>query len=471
LRVLPRPLDLGTNIAIWRTSLLSVDTSAQRVWEATLGRLQLQVTRPSFDTWLRGTVGVDLADRQLVVGVPTTFVAEWLEQRMCHLIEAAVETVAQEPLAVRFQVHQAQPAAALPDSPKANEAPRPATQQTRNGSSLNHRYTFSSFVVGGSSQLAHAAAMAVSDHPGEQYNPLFIYSPVGLGKTHLLHAIAHRARAQGKTAHYISTEEFTHEFITAIRDRTTTEFRARHRSVDILLIDDIQFISGKEQTQEGFFHTFNALHNANRQVVITCDRPPASLVLLEDRLVSRFEWGLIAAIQAPDPETRLAILRHQSQDAPVELSDSVLALIAQLSPASVRQLQGNLTRVVAMSHFTQQPASQELVMDLLGPASPDGSSPAGPTAHQIIDHVARHYQLPPDSLSSPRRDKKTSAARQVAMYILTKLLYLAPADVGLLLGPRDRTTVLYSLRKLSSQLVSDSSLAKDLALLTTELRR
>ena len=255
------------------------DGSAQRLWNATLGRLQIQVTRPTFDTWLRDTVALSFEDHHLVVAVPTTFGAEWLEKRMYQLIERAIRAVAQEPIDVSFQVQQPHAAALSWPSPTPHTNGSSPGGNGSNGhtppsSTLNHRYTFESFMVGSSNQLAHAAALAVAERPGQAYNPLFLYGGVGLGKTHLLHAIAQWVSARGCATRYVSTEQFTNDFISSIKDRRTAEFREKYRSVDVLLIDDIQFICGKEQTQEGFFHTFNVLHNAGRQIVIACDRAP-----------------------------------------------------------------------------------------------------------------------------------------------------------------------------------------------------
>ena len=449
---------------------MTLDTSAQRVWEAALGRLQLQVTRPSFDTWLRDTSGLSLAEQCLVVGVPTTFAAEWLERRMYGLIETAVAAVSQEPLEVAFRVRNAapvaEPAAPLEQHHQAlaampHGAPPPP--------GLNGRYTFDSFVVGPCNQLAHAASLAVSDRPGDTYNPLFIHSAVGLGKTHLLQAIAHRVRAQGKTAHYVTSEQFTNEFVGAIQARKTADFRDRYRSADVLLVDDIQFISGKEQTQEGFFHTFNALHTAGKQVVIACDRPPSALALLETRLQSRFEWGLTADIQPPALETRLAILLHRAESAPVPVPADVLELIAERMTGNIRQLEGGLNKVVALSHFTGNPISIGMAEDILGPIEHSSSTVAHPTAESVVAAVASHFAIPLATLSGRRRDKPVAHARQVAMFLLTQELRCTPEEAGRSLGGRDRTTALYATRKVSGQATADPTFARELQQLRTAL--
>ena len=438
---------------------------ARRVWDAALGRLQLQVTRPSYDTWLRDTVGLSFEDDGLVIGVPTTFAAQWLEQRLRGIVETAVASVARQQLAISFRV-AALPSPVRADAPKPGAVPIPVGQTASAETSppsvaarsahFIARYTFRSFVVGPGNRLAHASAMAVAEAPGDTYNPLFLHSGPGLGKTHLLHAIAQEARGAGRSVHYVSAEQFTNEFLSAIRERRTAEFRDRYRAVDLLLIDDIQFISGKEGTQEGFFHTFNALHEAGRQIVLTCDRPPSALPLLEERLRSRFEWGLIADISLPDLETRLTILHQRTCNASLSIPQEVLEYIAATELGNIRRLEGHLNKVLALAEFTGQPITIDLARDVLPPPTP-GTEP--PTPKAIIAAVADFHGLPPASLVSKRRDKMVATARQITMHLLSRLLHLPPEAIGQALGGRDRSTVLYSLRKVAQQLASDSQLA------------
>ena len=436
---------------------MSFELSAQRLWEAVLGRLQVQVTRPAFDTWLRSTTGLSLADGRLSVGVPNIFTAEWLEQRMFQLIDSAVYAVAREPLEVRFEVGQAWTSEVnTPTAPALAPEPRPLSASATE-SPINIRHTFDSFVVSASNQLAQAAAIAVADKPGAQFNPLFIYSGVGMGKTHLLHAIAHRARTQGKVARYISTEQFTNDFITSIREHKTAEFRQRHRQVDLLLVDDIQFISGKEQTQEGFFHTFNSLQDSNKQVVIAGDRPPSAVPLLADRLRSRFEGGLVADIQAPEVETRVAILQRRAKEAAVDVPTDVLVYLAERVPSNVRQMEGSLTRLTAMAQFTSRPITLTLAEQLLGPGL-DPAAPSPLTSDRVLETVASYYRIAPALLKSARRDKQVAAARQIAAYLLSQLIRLSPEVIGAELGGRDQSTILYSLRKVAHLLERNPSL-------------
>jgi len=449
---------------------MPADSSAQRVWEAVLGRLQLQITRPSFDTWLRDTSGLSLDGQALVVGVPTTFAAEWLQRRMHNLIGAAVGAVTGATPTITYRVRGAaeEPvefALLSGTAPAATAAPRPSAHE----SGLNPRYTFDSFVVGPSNQLAYAASLAVADGPTGSYNPLYLYGNVGLGKTHLLQAIAHRAVAAGRSVTYVTCEQFTNEYVAAIRERRTDQFRSRYRQMDMLLVDDIQFLSGKDATQEGFFHTFNALHGAGRQVVLASDRTPAWMPLLEERLRSRFEWGLMADVGAPDHETRLAILQARAADMPVAIHDGVLAYVAEARPGSIRQLEGSLNRIGALAHFTGRLADLELARSVIG-SDPGTASHAAISPRQVIVEVARHYSLTLQDLTGGKRDRRTTAARHVAMYLLRTNLHCRPEEIGQALGGRDRTTVLYGLQRIDQRLPGDHTLQRDLATITNSLR-
>jgi chromosomal replication initiator protein len=451
------------------------DAKAQWVWEAALGQLQLQVSRPSYNTWLKDTVGLAIDASRLVVGLSNTFAAECLEQRMYGLIQSAVEEVVGAPLEVHFRVvppaieraaslgswpDASSPSVSLPVNPPTEATMSSPSREIRQASpALNPRYTFEQFVVGKGNQLAYAAAVAVASSPGISYNPLFVYSGVGLGKTHLLHGIAHQISRLGLNFLYVTTEQFTNEFIAAIRDRSTDEFRARYRSVDVLLIDDIQFISGKEQTQEGFFHTFNDLHNANRQIIVASDRPPKALALLEDRLRSRFEWGLIADIQPPDLETRMAILRFKAEQGNLPISNEVLDFIARKAQKNIRELEGSLNRVVAYAQLV----NSTITIDLAARALAD------------LLHERHLRTLQPEALLhagaliGKRRDKHTALARQVAMYLLREDAHRPLKEVGRLLGGRDHTTVLYAVKKVTEEMESSNRLRQDILTLREEL--
>lgn len=450
-------------------------TTAKGVWDAVLGRLQLEVTRPSYETWLRNTSGLSLHEDELVVGTPSTFVAEMLEHRMYSLISQAVDRVVDGRLEVRFQVVPqgagVQAAATGPDRSDGKQGgvdaeaghDRPAPDfPTVLGSRpiLNPVYTFEGFVIGKSNELAHAAAVAVAENPGRAYNPLFIYADVGLGKTHLLHAIGHRISAAGGSLLYSTTEDFTNEYIKAIRGGTTEEFRHRYRTADALLLDDIQFLIGKEQTQEGFFHTFNALHMSNRQVVITSDRPVTQLSLLEDRVRSRLAGGLVVDIQSPDLETRLAILRAKADASGYQFTQGVLEFFAERIHKNIRDLEGNLNRVIAYAQLSREHISIDLVKraiaDSLHPASHRRVSD-----QQILDSVAAYFDVEREALFTRRRDKQTALARQVAMYLLREELHLGFTAIGRTLGGKDHTTVIHACSRIASRIDADSHLRRD----------
>ena len=325
---------------------------------------------------------------------------------------------------------------------------------------FNPRYTFPSFVVGPSNQLAYCAANAVADSPGQAYNPLFIYAGVGLGKTHLLHAIGHRCAENGQSALYVTSEQFTNDFISAIRNRTTEEFRSRYRGVQVLLMDDVQFLSGKEQTHEGFFHTFNDLHTSGRQVVITSDRPPHELALLQDRMRSRFEWGLIADIEPPGLETRIAIVTLKAELLGVKLADDIIELMAKRVQNNVRELEGSLNRIVAYAQLMNVPITYESVAKILDSAT---SQPARENIDpaSIVAQVANHFQIEPQALMGRSRIKKISLARQVAMYLLICELEMSPTQVGRMLGNRDHATVIHGAGKINGEIHEDSPVKQD----------
>jgi len=438
-----------------------VDVRASNTWKAVLGDLQLQVARPIYDTWLKDTVGLSMDANCLTVEVPTSFATEWLEQRMYHLIQKTALRVTDLPLEVQFQVSVSDLVGRQIDEDWDDEPQDDVAASSESRHSLNHKYTFKSFVVGPCNQLSYNAALAVAEAPGRSYNPLFLYSAVGLGKTHLLHAIAQYCISKGRRTLYVTCEQFTNEFIAAIRSRTTEEFRARYRGVEVLLIDDIQFISGKEQTQEGFFHTFNDLHNAGRQVILTSDRPPKAMPLLEDRLVSRFEWGLIADIQPPGLETRLAILRAKADQMTVDLDDNIIEFLARKVQKNVRELEGSLNRIVAYSQLTQQPIGMDLasqvVSDFMQEPARRSSDPAS-----ILDEVTRHYRVNPNALAGPSRKKDIVRARHVAMYLLHEELGMRDTDIGRQLGGRDHSTVISAVGKVGSQINADTQLRQDI---------
>jgi len=415
--------------------------SAQEIWEAALGELQIQVNKPNYRTWLEKTVGLSYQDNQFIVGVPNHFVAEYLDKNQRSLIEKTLIGLTHHDVKVLFSVdarHQNSPG-----SYRSREESLPM---------FNPKYTFDSFVVGNCNRLAHAAALGVAENPGRSYNPLFIYGGVGLGKTHLLQAIGHMAQASHIQVICVSGEKFTNEFINAIREKKTEEFRNKYRKADMLLIDDINFISGKEQTEECFFHTFNELHNANHQLAITSDRPPKSLPLLQDRLRSRFEWGLVVDIQPPDFETRLSILQSKSEREGANITSDVLEFVAQQSQQNIRELEGNLNRVIAYIRLTRASVTIELASRALESIATKTAKGASTTLTLVIESVADSFQLTPLALKSRNRDKETALARQVAMYLLKQGTNCSLAEIGLELGGRNPSTVSYAYEKIASDI-------------------
>ena len=405
-----------------------------KLWEETLRELRSRIPEESFEAWLKGTKGVGVDGDSLVVGVPSSFVLEWLDKRMRPIIEETLSKVSGRSLNLRFEVLGA-----------TSKKPSP----------FNPKYTFSSFIVGDSNRLAHAAALAVAENPGGSYNPLFIYGGVGLGKTHLLHAIGNKTYERMKVL-YTTAEQFTNEFILAIKERRTEDFREKYRTVDILLIDDIHFIAGKEQTQEGIFHTFNDLHNAGKQIVISSDRHPRSLPLLEERLRSRFEWGLIVDIQPPDYETRLAILQAKAEEeggAPID----VLKFIARKFTSNIRELEGALNKVFAFSRIFNLP----LNIDTAVRALQDVKERRRITKELVLEVISEYFGIPVETIKGRRRDKPVALARQIAMYLLREELSMSWTEIGKFLGGKDHSTVIHGYEKTAYEMDINPALRRE----------
>ena len=433
---------------------------AVEIWKAALDELQGKVSPANYQTWLKNTVGLTYSDSCFTVGVSSSFVTESLEKRLHPLIEKTLIGITGKPLSVQFQVHLGNGDEEL--TPPVPSTPSSTNYKQRTGApKLNRKYTFSSFIVGSSNRLAHAAALGVAENPGNSYNPLFVYSGVGLGKTHLLHAIGWEAIRVRPRVMYVTAEQFTNEFISAIRERRSEDFRDKYRSVDVLLLDDIQFIAGKEQTQEGLFHTFNALHTGNSQIVISCDRPPKSLTLLEDRLRSRFEWGLIVDMQPPDLETRIAILQTKAEEQKTGAPTEVLNFIARRIQKNIRELEGALSRVLAYARLTKSPLTVELATQALADISSDAHKRTL-TPAVILNVAATFFNIPPETLQGKRRDKTSCQARQIAMYLLREELQCSWTQIGRELGGRDHSTILHGYHKISDEINTDHGLRRDL---------
>jgi chromosomal replication initiator protein len=429
--------------------------SAKEIWEAALGELQIQVSKPNYQTWLAKTVGFNYQDNLFIVGVPNPFVAEYLDKNQRSLIEKTLIGLTRRDTNVVFQVDGRYQKSGC-DYGDRGEIPLATTQPPK----FNSKYTFDSFVVGSSNSLAHAAALEVARNPGGSHNPLFIYGGVGLGKTHLLQAIGNAAIASHIRVLYVSTEQFTNEFINAIQERKTREFRHKYRSVDMLLIDDIHFIAGKGQTEESFFHTFNELHNTNRQIVITNNYPPKSIPLLQERLRSRLEWGLVTDIQPPDFKTRLAILQAKAKDRGVNIALDVLELIAQRAQQNIRELEGCLNRVIAYAKLVRALVTPELATKALKDLTGKDAKAPSVTPSLVIETVAKSFQLSPLDLKSGRRDREAALARQVAMYLIKQETNCSLAQIGTELGNRDHSTVIYAYKKIESHINTSPDLKR-----------
>lgn len=449
----------------------SSTSSPQGVWERVLGLLQIEVARGTYEAFLRETVGLALDGERFVVGTPSPFAKTYLEQRAYGLVRDALERALGRPVEVEFRVvpkglGQVDRGACPPDIPPTDADARGESL----GTPLNPHYTFATFIVGESNRYAHAAAVAGAEHPGTKYNPIFIYSDVGLGKTHLLHAAGHRCLERGMRILYTSAEQFTNQFIRSIREGKGEAFRLQFRSIDILLVDDVHFLIGKEQTQEAFFHIFNELHNASKQIVLTCDRPPKSLRPLEDRLRSRFEWGLVADIQPPDLETRLAILRAKSEALGLAVPSPVLDFLGKRIYRSIRELEGVLNRLAALADLTGRPITLDLAQQaLVLPGTRSERRPLDP--EEVVSMVAQHFGLEPMALKGPRRDKTTATARHIAMFLLREEAQRPLTEIGRLLGGKDHTTVLHACEKVRLQMDTDPHVRHALLTLRERLQR
>lgn len=431
-----------------------MNKSADEIWVAALGGLELQVTKANYQTWLKDTVGLSCENGQFVVGAPNTFAVEWLEKRLRHLIKKTLANIIGRQVDVRFEVCHDQQSSSPPEVHTSNNG-------RTNYARFNPKYTFPSFIVGSCNRLAHAAAIGVAENPGTVYNPLFVYGGVGLGKTHLLHAIGQSVQQNARQVIYVTAEQFTNDFIASIREKSTEDFRNKYRSADVLLIDDIQFIAGKEQTQEGLFHTFNDLHTASRQIILSSDRPPKALSLLEDRLRSRFEWGLIVDIQPPDFETRIAILQGKAAESRVSISADVLHVIARKVQNNIRELEGALNRVVAYANLTNAAITPEIAANALEEIATGDCRPTI-TPELVINTSAEHFGLEPEALLGKKRDKSVALARQVAMYLMREEMDASWTDIGRALGGRDHSTILHGHQKIATEIEASSVLRREI---------
>jgi chromosomal replication initiator protein len=433
--------------------------NAEHAWQSVLGQLQMEMPRASFDTWVRDTRPISYQNGILVVGVRNAYARDWLENRLASTVNRLLVGILNASVNVDFVVNgnEHEPVAEETHTARPPFEPVEVYDPPARPSNMNPRYLFETFVVGSGNRLAHAACLAVAEKPARAYNPLFLYGGVGLGKTHLLHAIGNACHKRGLNVLYVSSEEFTNDMINAIRTHTNQAFREKYRSADVLLVDDIQFIAGKESTQEEFFHTFNTLHGQDKQIIVSSDRPPKSLNTLDERLRSRFEWGLTADIQPPDLETRLAILRSKAERTGRQISDDILESIARRVQSNIRELEGALNRIMAFADLSGAMLTPQLVEAALADLLPHRRDV---DPEKIIELVAKEWQTTVDALLGRDRSQKIAQPRQVAMYLLRKETNASLPQIGEVLGGRDHTTVMYAIEKIASDIETKTDLRK-----------
>ncbi|MDY6847441.1 MAG: chromosomal replication initiator protein DnaA [Chloroflexota bacterium] len=429
---------------------------AEHAWQATIGQLQLEMSKASFDTWVSSAqfLNYDQESGLFTVGVKNAYARDWLDDRLSAKLSRLLTGMIGKPVTTEIKVHSTNTSSPERSQEKTISQPVPVTNDNP---TINGRYRFDNFVVGADNRLAHAACMAVAESPARAYNPLFLYGGVGLGKTHLLHAIGNACPPANLSVLYVSSEEFTNDLINAIRTHSTPAFREKYRQVDVLLIDDIQFIAGKESTQEEFFHTFNTLHGQNKQLVISSDRSPKALVTLEERLRSRFEWGLTADIQPPDVETRLAILRAKAERAGRQVPADILEMIARQVQSNIRELEGALNRVLAYADLTGVPLTLELAHNALTDFLPQGMDLQ---PDDVLAEVSKTFGVSNDRILGRERTREVTLPRQIAMYLMREEGGVSLPKIGEIIGGRDHTTVIYACDKVNNLMETDEQLRR-----------
>lgn len=434
-----------------------MNSGLNELWEKTLSIIKDEMTEVSYNTWIKSAIPQSISENKIIFAVPNNFTRDTLDGRYKDLIKNAIKIISSKEYEVEFRIISEDSTDSSSTRNKQSKVKEINNDDTF--ALLNPKYTFDSFVIGNSNRFAHAASLAVAESPAKAYNPLFIYGGVGLGKTHLMHAIGHfiAQNTPKIRVSYVSSEKFTNELINSIKDDKNTEFRNKYRNVDVLLIDDIQFIAGKERTQEEFFHTFNALYEANKQIIISSDRPPKEIPTLEDRLRSRFEWGLIADIQPPDFETRMAILKKKADVDNLEIPNEVLVYIATKIKSNIRELEGALIRLVAYSSLTNREINEDLASEALKDIISNRQSKQV-TIELIQDIVSSYYNLKIEDFKSQRRTRNISYPRQIAMYLSRKLTDISLPKIGDEFGGRDHTTVIHAYEKISENLKDDEAL-------------
>lgn len=439
---------------------------SDNVWQATLGEIELTISRASYITWFKNTRLLKHTTDRLVIGVPNVFIKQQLERKYNQLIADILEKNGVKPEIVEYKIHSGVTTnKKVEDDEPVILGEKISTKPRRSSNALSHsyrqgineRYTFDNFIVGPGNELAFAACQAVAANPGTKYNPLFIYGGVGIGKTHLIQAVGNEVLKNKQDARivYVSTEQFVQEFVDAVRYRKNTDFAGYYRSADVLIIDDIQFIAGKETTQQEFFHTFNALHQANKQIIISSDQPPKDIPTLEERLKSRFAWGMNIDMQIPDFETRCAIIQTKANVHGTELPNEVVEFLANNIQTNIRELEGALNQVLAYCEMRNLEPNLQVAQSLLGAVK---NRPKHISAKQVIERTARHFQVSIDDIMGPKRDKDIVVPRQVAMYVLRSELHLSFPKIAKELGRKDHTTAIHSVEKIEKEAALDNNI-------------
>lgn len=441
----------------------------EQLWQAVLGEIELSVSRGSFVTWFKNTTLLKEQDGVYTIGVPNIFIKQQLEKKFDSLIKQTLEKNGITPKGVEYRISSQAVHKKIEDQPvilsstPTRDTPKKSQHASQNTlthsyrQGLNVKYTFDTFIVGGANELAYAACQAIAQNPGTKYNPLFLYGGVGIGKTHLIQAVGNQVLANDPDARivYVSTEQFVQEFLDAIRYKKNTDFAGYYRGADVLIIDDIQFIAGKEKTQEEFFHTFNALHQANKQIIISSDKPPKDIPTLEERLRSRFAWGMSIDMQIPDFETRCAIVQTKAEAKGIQLPPDVVEYLAQGVRTNIRELEGTLNQLLALCEMKNINPDILLAKSLLGGSK---NRPKHISPKQVIEKTAKHFHVSMDDILGPKRDKDIVVPRQVAMYMLRSELHLSFPKIARELGRKDHTTAIHSIEKIERELLSDNSI-------------
>ncbi len=428
-----------------------METSASEIWKEAVTKLDSKLDRHNFETWIIPIKPLGIDGSSFRLGVPSRFFANWIEEHHSLVLRETLKEITGTDFQLNFSII----ASEEPPPEIVSQTQQPPPRRTANGTYLNPKYTFQSFVVGSSNQFAHAAAKAVAENPAHTYNPLFIYGGVGHGKTHIMQAIGNHVLATKPDLRvcYVSAEKFMNEMIYAIQHGSTINFRNKYRGIDLLLIDDVQFLAGKDSTQEEFFHTFNSLYDARKQIVVTSDRAPKEIPTLEERLVSRFEWGLVTDIQPPDFETRVAILKKKTEEENITIPDDVFHMIASSIKSNIRELEGSLVKLIAYASLTGRPITQELATEALRDILEPQTRTVG--IEDIKRVVANYYKISPDALVGRKRTSAIAQPRQVAMYLARMLTNMSLTEIGASFGKRDHTTVIHACDKIGEMVKAD----------------